>query len=196
MRLDPAALDTITIGFKPKGYQRVFPVEYKDTPLGTGPGMARFSSIGRKFHTLYAARSLATAVAETIIRDRFEGGGARYLFSTELATRCIAPISAIYPLQLFDLRDDGCFQLGVSTDIAGAKGSATGWQASRELAQHVHDHSALDGFLYRSRLTGVNCVAIFDRAVTAKLTSGTARTLSAVPHLPKALEALRVDVIR
>ena len=196
MKLDPAALATVTVAFKPNRYQRVFSAAYKANPLGTGPGMARFSSLHGNFNTLYAAANLATAIAETVVRDRFEGGGARLLFARELSSRCVAPISADHPLALVDLRDGGCFPLGVSTDITGAKGSATGWPASRELAQHVHDHSSLDGFLYRSRLTGRFCVAVFDRAVVANLKSGPVRALFAAPHLLKALEALRVEVIR
>ena len=195
MKLEAAALAKVTSAFKPKAYQRVFPLAYKDMPLGTGPGKARFSSVIGNFHTLYAAASLAAAIAETIIRDRFEGVDARRLFSTELAGSCVAPLTAIDPLNLIDLRTDGCFQLGVSTDIAGAKGNSNGWAASRELAQHIHDYTALDGFLYRSRLTGANCIAVFDRAVAAKLTAGTERALPAARHLAEALTSLSVEVI-
>jgi hypothetical protein len=195
MKLEAAALTKVTSAFRPKAYQRVFPVAYKDMPLGTGPGKARFSSVKGNFHTLYAAASLAAAIAETIIRDRFEGINARRLFSSELAGSCVAPLTAIDPLDLVDLRTDGCFQLGVSTDIAGAKGDGDGWAASRGLAQHIHDHTALDGFLYKSRLTGANCVAVFDRAIAAKLTAATGRPLPAARHLAKALTSLSVEVI-
>ncbi|WP_082342628.1 MULTISPECIES: RES family NAD+ phosphorylase [unclassified Shinella] len=191
MKLYPAALTKITQAFKPKNYARIFPAAHKATPLGTGPGMARFSSVNGNFNTLYAASSLATAIAETIIRDRFEGGGARLLFSSELENSCIASISSISPLQLIDLRTDGCFQLGVTTDIASAKG----WDDSRALAQHIHDHTTLDGFIYRSRLTGANCIAIFDRAVSVKLTAGKSTELAAVPQLPSALESLSTEII-
>ncbi len=195
MRLEAAALAKVTCAFRPKAYQRVFPLIYKDTPLGTGSGKARFSSVTGNFHTLYAAASLAAAIAEAIIRDRFEGTDVRRLFSSELAGSCVAPLTAIDPLDLVDLRTDGCFQLGVSTDIASAKGEGDGWAASRGLAQHIHDHTALDGFLYRSRLTGANCVAVFDRVVTAKLTAGTGRALPAARHLTEALTSLSVEVI-
>lgn len=191
MKVDAAALAKVTAAFRPRAYKRIFPLAYKDTPLGAGPSMARFSSIKGDFDTLYAAVSLATAIAETIVRDRFEGGGARVLFSSELASKCVAQLSAVAPLNLVDLRADGCFQLGVSTDIASAKG----WSKSRALAQHVHDHTELDGFLYRSRLTGANCIAIFDRAIATKLTVGRTRALSAAPHLATALESLNVEVI-
>jgi hypothetical protein len=83
----------------------------------------------------------------------------------------------------------------VSTDIAGGKGDSDGWAASRELAQHVHDGTDLDGFVYRSRLTGANCVAVFDRAVTSKLEAGPARTLPETASLPAALASLSVELI-
>ena len=195
MKLEADALVKVTSAFKPKAYQRVFPLTYKESPLGTGPGKARFSSVTGDFHTLYAAASLAAAIAETIIRDRFEGADARKLFSSELAGSCVAPLTAISPLDLVDIRTDGCFQLGISTDIAGAKGDSNDWEASRQLAQYVYDYTILDGFLYRSRLTGVNCIAVFDRAVKIKLTAGPARKLLAARHLTEALKSLSVEVI-
>lgn len=153
--------------------------------------MARFSSKTGNFHTLYAACSLATAIAETVIRDRFEGGGERLLFSTEITGLCLASISASMPLRLLDLRTDGCFQLGISTDIASAKG----WCEARALAQHIHDNSTLDGFLYCSRLTRQNCIAIFDRAIPARLVAGQSRDLAAISQLPAALSKLNVRLI-
>jgi hypothetical protein len=192
MKLDPGALTKVTLAFRLKNYVRIFPKAYKATPLGTGQGMARFSSAKGNFNTLYAASSLATAIAETIIRDRFEGDGARFLFGSELADSCIASISAASPLQLVDLRTDGCFQLGVSTDIASAKG----WDDARALAQCIYDDTLLDGFVYRSRLTRANCVAIFDRAISVKLTAGKSRDLAAVPRLASALKSLSTKIIR
>jgi hypothetical protein len=187
MNLDEVALAKVTAAFRPKAYSRISQLAHMDTPLGTGPGMARFSSIDGNFQTLYAAASLAAAIAETIVRDRFEGGTARQLFSSELEKHCVAQLSATVPLYLVDLRTDGYFQLGVSTDIASAKG----WDQSRKLAQYVYDHTALDGFLYRSRLTGANCIAVFNRAIDAKLTSGKPRP----PGLATTLKSLSVEVI-
>lgn len=195
MKVSASALAKVTTAFKPKSYQRVFPILFKDTPLGTGPGKARFSSIDGNFHTLYAASSLSAAIAETIIRDRFENVSARRLFSTELSKFCISSITAAEPLVLVDLRTDGCFLLGVSTDIANAKGESDGWAASRELTQHLHDHTAIDGVLYRSRLTGANCVAVFDRAITSKLTAGEGQSLLSARRLPDAMNSLAVEVI-
>lgn len=192
MKLNSTAIADVTVAFRPKTYKRIFPLAFRATPLGTGLSAARFSSIDGSFTTLYAAVSLATAIAETIIRDRFEGGVGRQLFPSELANRCVAEISAAAPLNLIDLRTDGCFKLGVSTDIASAKG----FDLSCELAQHIHDHCPADGFLYRSRLIGDNCVAVFNRAIASKLVADNVAELIAVPGLTAALAALRVDVIR
>lgn len=162
--------------------------------MGTGPGLARFSSERGNFHTLYAASSLATGIAETVIRDRFEGGGLRLLFDSELRRYCVALISATAPLQLLDLRTDGCFQLGVSTDIASAK-MPKGWDEARALAQYIHDETTLDGFLYCSRLTAGNCVAIFNRAIHSALIAEEARDLVAMPGLRAALAKLNTELL-
>lgn len=195
MKLSADALAKVTVVFKPKAYQRVFPLVFKNSPLGTGPGKARFSSVAGNFHTLYAAASLAGAIAETIVRDRFEGVPLRRLFGSELASQAIASLAAAEPLVLIDLRTDGCFQLGLSTDIAVARGQTDGWPASRELAQRLHDHTAFDGILYRSRLTGVPCIAVFDRAIAPKLTAGPGRPLLSARGLAPALQRLTVEVI-
>ncbi|WP_449409275.1 RES domain-containing protein [Methylobacterium komagatae] len=129
MKLSADALAQVTAVFKPKAYQRIFPLVFKSNPLGTGPGKARFSSVTGDFHTLYAAASLAGAIAETIVRDRFEGVPLRRLFGSELDSQAVASLAAVEPLMLVDLRMDGCFQLGLSTDIATAKGETDGWAA-------------------------------------------------------------------
>lgn len=196
MRLATDALTRVTSSFLPRSYHRIFPLAHIETPLGTGPGKARFSSLDGSFHTLYAAASLATAIAETIIRDRFEGVPERCLFSSELTGSSVASLSATAPLKLVDLRTDGCFQLGLSTDVAGAKGHSEGWAASREVAQYVHDQTDFEGFLYRSRLTGAHCIAVFDRAIPTKLMAGAGRPLLSARKLQKALEELRIQIIR
>ena len=72
---------------------------------------------------LYAANDLTTALAEGLIRDRFEGleHHLRRLFPVELADYTAVHIGTNKPLRLLDLRRGGCLKLGVSTDITGAK---------------------------------------------------------------------------
>lgn len=195
MLIDPHDLAAATVEFEAVDFQRVFWSAHMDDPLGTGTSAARFSSADGSFRTLYAAATLDAAIAETIIRDRFEGGGGRSLFASEIESRCVAQIQAVTPLRLVDLRTDGCFQLGISTDIVGAKGTASGWAQSRELAGHVHSEPTMDGILYKSRLTDVECIAVFDRAVGTKLAASSVMMLAAAPLLPEALDRLRTRII-
>lgn len=191
MKLHEAAISHLTEALKPRSYVRLIPVAYRSTPLGTGKSNARFSSPTGSFDTLYAAQNLRTAVAETVIRDRFEGRDRRLLHVAEFKDRCAVDISAPKPLRLLDLRGDGCLKLGVSTDIARAKG----WDESRRLAQHIHDHTSLDGLLYSSRLTGENCIAVFGRGISTGLTSNRVADVLELRNLSNALQSLLVELV-
>ena len=174
-----------------KSYLRIIPMEYESTPLGVGPGNSRFSSLGNTFAVLYAARDLSTALAETVIRDRFEGAVVRQVFIDELKDRSIVELSATKPLQLVDLRDGGCLKLGVSTDVMGAKG----FKESQVFSQFIHDNSDSDGILYASRLTGQPCAAIFDRAIATHLFPKLAVPLTQIKRLALALDSLNVELL-
>ena len=50
---------------------------------GMGLGKSRFSSPKNRFRLLYLAQDPTTAVAETIVRDRFEGASERLLLAEE-----------------------------------------------------------------------------------------------------------------
>jgi len=108
---------------------------------------------------------VVTGVAETIIRDRFEGKAARQLIESEVGNGCDGDFSQA--LNLLDLRTTGFLRLGISTDIARAKNQ----DEARHSAKLVYDETDLEDILYRSRLTGEDCVAVYDRAVTGKLTA-------------------------
>ena len=79
MKLDPKTVKALALEFQPQSYLRVMPIAHMTSPLGMGFGNTRFSSLDRKFRLVYIARDLATAIAETIIRDRFEGATKRVL---------------------------------------------------------------------------------------------------------------------
>jgi hypothetical protein len=93
---------------------------------------------------------------------------------------------------VLDLRRDGCFQLGVSTDIVGAKAQ----DQSRAFSQTLYDTTDLDGILYPSRLRRRNCVAVYDRAVASALTSGAVVEMETLAGLTPALRALKVKLNR
>ncbi|WP_306767033.1 RES domain-containing protein [Rhizobium leguminosarum] len=65
---------------------------------------------------LYLAQDPATAVAETIVRDRFQGKTGRLILREELDRYSIAAVRSQAPLFLLDLRYEGANLLGVSTD--------------------------------------------------------------------------------
>ena len=192
MKLDPKTVSELAIAFRPKSYLRVMPLAHKATPLGMGFGQTRFSSPSKAFMLAYIARDVATSIAETIVRDRFEGAAERILDESEIGEWAVAEISATDPLLVLDLRTTGLLKLGVSTDAARAKDHREG----RELSEELYRSFNIDGLLYSSRLTGAECVAIYDRAITKKLNSGRAIELLRHADLVSALQSINVTVRR
>ena len=165
MELAPETVAELAIRFEPHQYLRAMRREHAATPLGMGVGQSRFASPDRSFLVLYIARDLPTAIAETIVRDRFEGTADRTLDASEVGAWAVSEVSATAPLTVIDVRTTGLLKLGVSTDAARAKRHEEG----RRLSQALYDGFAVDGILYHSRLTGAECVAVYDRAVDAGL---------------------------
>ena len=190
MRLDPAIVAELALPYEFENFIRVMPAAHKAAPLGTGFGTSRFSSRQQAFRLLYAAPDLRTALAEALIRDRFEGKAKRVLDMTEIEERVVAEISTRHPLKLLDLRKDGLLKLGVSTDAARAKSHHHG----QKLSDAVHAGFDMDGILYLSRLTSEECVAVYDRAIDGKLKAGKAIALERAPGLVSDLSALSVSV--
>lgn len=190
MKLDRRIIGDLAISFQPQRYLRVMPVAHMSTPLGMGFGHSRFSSPSQAFKLLYLAQDLATAVAETIVRDRFEGEIDRVLDESEIENWAVAEVTASAPLAVLDLRTTGLLRLGVSTDAARAKAHREG----QDLSEAVHESFAIDGLLYASRLTAANCIAVYDRAVSEKLTSSPAVELIKQVDLIPALRSVGVSV--
>ena len=192
MKLDSKTVSELAIAFRPTAYLRVIPLEHKATPLGMGLGQTRFSSPTRAFQLAYIAKDVATSIAETIVRDRFEGAAARVLDESEVEDWAMAEISATEPLLVLDLRTTGLLKLGISTDAARAKDHRDG----RSLSEELYRSFDIDGLLYASRLTGAECVAVYDRAVTTKLASGSAEELVRHSDLDTALRSIGVTLRR
>lgn len=190
MKLNPKVVAELAIPFRPSAYLRVIPKVHAATPLGMGFGQTRFSAPDNSFKLVYIARDIATAIAETIIRDRFEGRARRVLDITEVDDWAYSEVSATTPLTVLDLRTTGLLKLGVSSNATRAKSHAIG----RRLSKALHERFAIDGILYASRLTSAECVAVYDRAVTAKLVPTPAESLVRNPHLIHALQSLNVTV--
>lgn len=131
MKLDPKTVADLALGFQPRSYLRVMRAAHMATPLGMGFGHTRFSSPDRTFQLVYIAHDLATAIAETIVRDRFEGRMKRVLDQSEIEEWAVAEITATSPLTVLDLRTTGLLRLGVSTDAARAKTIGEGDNSAR-----------------------------------------------------------------
>jgi hypothetical protein len=190
VKLDPQTVAELALAFQPQSYLRVMPVAHMATPLGMGFGQTRFSSRSRAFRLVYIARDLATAIAETIVRDRFEGSAKRVLDQTEIENWAVAEVTANEPLVVLDLRTTGLLKLGVSTDAARAKEH----QEGRKLSEALYGSFAIDGLLYASRLSSAECVAVYDRAVEVKLNATPAVSLLRHPDLISALQSIGVSL--
>lgn len=192
MHLDKVVIESLTRRVQPDAYLRVTPWAHRSTPLGMGYGRTRFASPSDAFKLLYIAEDLPTAIAEAIVRDRFEGTTVRDLTRGEVSDWGVCEVSATSALSLLDLRTDGCFELGVSTDIIGAKAQ----DEARDFSQTIYDTTDVDGIVYRSRLRrNQDCIAVYDRAVSKSLASGSVVELESLAGLVPALKALKVRLI-
>ena len=157
-----------------------------------GFGNTRFASPVDAFKLIYLAKDLPTSIAEAIVRDRFENMTNRVLTRGELAGWGVCEVRAAAPLRVLDLRGNGCFELGVSTDIAGGKAQ----DEARAFSQTLYDTTDLDGILYRSRFRKrQDCVAVYDRAVSPALMAGPVVELESLAALVPALRALKIELI-
>lgn len=191
MALDPKMLKSLVRRVQPADFLRCTPWAHRATPLGMGYGETRFASPNKAFKLIYIAEDLPTAIAETIVRDRFEGKMARRLTMADVEDWGVCEVTASRPLRLVSLRGDACFKLGISTDIAGAKAHAE----ARAFSQELYDTTDFDGIIYHSRLRRKNCMAIYDRAVTSALTTTKVFQLERLAALVPALKSLRLELI-
>jgi hypothetical protein len=159
--LDPNVLADLAVAITPKAYVRVTPMAHAATPLGAAFGVTRFASPTKAFRVIYIAQDLTTGIAETLVRDRFQGRAQRKLLDVEAALWGMTEVSAGAPLTLIDLRTTGLVRLGVSTEAARGKAQGQG----RKLSQAIHDQTDAQGLIYNSRLTSGACICIYDRAL-------------------------------
>lgn len=191
MRLDPRILQDLAVPFEPKAYVRVTPLAHAATPLGAGFGLTRFASPARAFKVLYLGQNVLTAVAETIVRDRFQAKVRRVLEESEIDLWGATTVSAAQPLTVIDLRTTGLIRLGVSTEAARGKAQGQG----RKLSQAVHDQTTADGLLYTSRLTGAICVCVYERSAPL-LRAAPVTPAGEWPDFATALQALDITLAR
>jgi len=191
MALDPKMLNSLVRRVQPADFLRCTPWAHRATPLGMGYGETRFASPSKAFKLVYIAEDLPTAIAEAIVRDRFEGETVRRLMMADVKEWGVCEVTATRPLRLLNLRGDACFKLGISTDIVGAKAHAE----ARAFSQELYDATDLDGLIYHSRLRRKNCMAIYDRAVTSALSATKVIQLERLAALVPAMKSLKIELI-
>jgi hypothetical protein len=146
---------------------RILGLAHIGAPLSAHLSVSRFCDGRSGYSVLYAALTFDTAFAETILRDRFVQRARRMVSLDEILARAWVRCSTqqAVVLTLIDLGGSGCLDLGAPTDAVRSRHQAAGRALSRAI---YREHEDVDGFMYPSRLTGGDCLAIFDRAV-AKL---------------------------
>jgi hypothetical protein len=172
---------------------RIFGLSHLEEPFKIQPFPSRFCDGASGYGVLYAAVSFETCVVETLVRDRFARRTRRELPLAAILVRASAPIATKpnHELKLLDLRGSGCVEIGAPTDAAHARHLAAG----QALGRAVHEeHRDIDGFIYSSRLTGDDCIAVFGRAAE-KLMVLEAGELKDHPQLPKVLEQHRIQLV-
>jgi hypothetical protein len=189
--LDQAILADLAVAITPKAYVRVTPMAHAATPLGAGFGVTRFASPSKTFKVTYIAQDLTTGIAETLVRDRFQGRARRTILDVEAALWGATEVSAGAPLTLIDLRTTGLVRLGVSTEAARGKAQSHG----RKLSQAIYDQADAAGLIYNSRLTGRTCICVYDRALPGELVATPVIELTLLAGFVDALHELNVTLI-
>jgi len=87
MKFSLKRIQNRTIQYAFDEWPRIIQAHYAASPLGAGYGSSRFSSPNQSFKVLYAAFDFSTALAEAVIRDRFQGKQRRFSTSHTLMPR-------------------------------------------------------------------------------------------------------------
>ena len=191
MILDAKVLADLAVEITPRAYVRVTPMAHAATPLGAGFGVTRFSSPTNAFKVIYLGQDLTTGVAETLVRDRFQGKARRRILDAEAALWGATEVTASTALTLIDLRTTGLVRLGVSTEAARGKAQGQG----RNLSQAIYDQTDAQGLIYLSRLTGRTCICVYDRALPDGLIATPVVGLTLLAGFVDALRGLNVTLI-
>ena len=173
------------------GAHRVFGVSRMPLQMHSAP--SRFCDGRSGFAVMYASMSFETSIVETLVRDRFTHRATRELPLAAVLARGYARISTQpdRELNLLDLRDTGCVDIGAPTDTVRARHFAAGQALGKAVYE---EHRDVDGFIYASRLTGDDCVCVFDRAV-GKLRVIDACELKDHLELPAVLKKNQVELL-
>ncbi len=177
--------------FAIEGAHRVFGAARM--PLQQYSSPSRFCDGKHDFSVMYAALSFETCIIETLVRDQFTHRLKREVPLASILARGHARVSTQpdRELNLLDLRNTGCVDIGAPTDAVRARHFAAGQALGRAIH---HENEDVDGFIFASRLTGDDCIAVFDRAL-GKLMVVDACELKDHPELPAVLERNAVVLV-
>ena len=168
-----------------KNFIRVIDQLYESSPLGGGDVPSRFRasiSVSLKFGTvapkvIYGAQGLDTAIYESIVRSQFDIEPNRSLDPTSYL-----PMSAVsfstgnsHLLNLLDLTNGRATCFGVPTDVMRSSDHKDGQYFSQFVFNNMLD---VDGFIYASRFTEQECVALYHSRVITRLRANTPVELS------------------
>lgn len=193
MTIDKAILRELAVSIDVTGYLRIMEAAHRATPTGMGYGKTRFASPTDSFKLLYVAQDLQTALAEAVIRDRYQGKQKRELLEEDVEESAIASMVSLTPLKLLDLRTSGASRLGVPTNAVRGRAQ----QSGRRFSQELYGSTDFDGIVYMSRISNAECVAIYDRAAGSKLDPACPVVdLVRLADLEPTLRSLNVSLIR
>ena len=170
---------------------RIILKPHLSSPLAVYPSKSRFCD-GRTYAVLYGASNLATAFVEVVVRDRVVQTDRRVVPFGDIVARGWVEfaLDGDEPLNMVDLRESGCLVLGAPTDAVHARNQAAGRALARALYEQ---HTNVDGIWYRSRLTGGDCLAVFDR-ILKRLKPLKTGKLEQHPKLPDVLRVHNVKI--
>lgn len=151
----------------------------------------RFDAPDDEYGVLYASESFTACMAETLIREKFEGQSAPlYLSESELAKRSVSLLGQDVPrlLQLADLTQP-LFHLGFTAQVL----ADPDYVASNAWSLAIFDHpQRLDGIYFRSRYANAPSIALFDRCPVVQ--RGDAIPLLASPQLGPFLDTYQIGL--
>ena len=157
---------------------RVFKTKYIDTPLEPGYFPSRFGYTTHpkrreyQFWTrvTYGAQTIDTAIYESIVRDAFDLNPNRVLTPMDYLDRSVISFSseAFQFLTLLELTGGKATCYGVPTDVIWSSDHTEGQHFSRFVFESMPE---IDGFIYPSRYTEEECVALYHDRVMTRLRS-------------------------
>lgn len=159
----------------------------------------RFDAPDASFGVLYAAFDVATAFAETVLRDKAQlaPAGVRVpLDYVEIAGRCVVAMThgvEHRALRLIKLYDEGLAAARIDNRIS----SLDEYSQTQQWAKALHDHPLLgDGIIYMSRYMGARkSVVLFERCHAA-IAAGPATPLLAHADFPHLVDDFRLSIDR